>query len=78
MTFRFVVDPIESGLDRQTREHANLLLIAVASCNVHSAALIVQTLARVAVVLVPAFDDAQFYIRPLVHHAYGQRGQFLF
>lgn len=64
-----VKDPVEARLDGKARQHAVLGAVAVAGGEVDGAALVVQRVLQVGVLLVPALDDAQAHARPLVHHA---------
>lgn len=70
-----VVDPIESGFYGQSGQHAVLGLVPVRRGDVHGPALVVQAAAGP---VHPTVDHPEPDVRPQVHHADGQRIQFLF
>lgn len=72
-----VVDPVEAGLDSEPGQHAVLAAVSVAGGDVHGAALVVQRVASVVTLLVPALRHAQQRARPLVHHGDRKRIQLL-
>lgn len=63
-----VVDPVETSLDREPRQHSVLGAVAVARCHVDGTSLVVQRVRRVLALLVPALGHPQLHPRPLVHH----------
>ena len=77
MSAGLVVDPVESGLDGEPREHPVLGAVPVGRGEVHAAALVVQRVGGVEPLLVPALRDAQLDARPLVHHRNGERVELL-
>lgn len=73
-----VVDPIEAGLNGQTGQQAVLGAVLVAGCYIHRPALVVERVWRVAPVLVPALNDSQPDIGPLIHHTNCKHAELLF
>lgn len=63
-----VIDPIETSLDRESRQHPVLGAIPIARRYIDSSSLVVQGLGRVAAVFIPALCHSQLHSRPLVHH----------
>lgn len=72
-----VIDPVEARLDGEPGQHAVLAAVSVTGGDVHSAAFVVQRVAGVVTLLVPALRHAQQRARPLVHHGDRQRVQLL-
>lgn len=63
-----VIDPIETSLDRESRQHPVLGAIPIARCYIDSSSLVVQGIDRMFALFIPAFCHSQLYPRPLIHH----------
>jgi len=73
-----IVDPVETCLNSESRQHPVLGAIAIARRHVDGTSLVVQGICRMHAFLVPTFDNSQFHSGPLVHHRDRQSVKFLF
>lgn len=63
-----VIDPIETSLDRESRQHPVLGAISITCRHIDSSSLVVQRIRRVFALFIPALCHSQLHSRPLVHH----------
>ena len=73
-----VVNPVEAGLDRKAGQEPVLAPVPVTGGHVHGAALVVEALPGVMILLVPGLGHPQPHARPLIHHGDGERVELLF
>lgn len=78
MRSTFIVHPIKSSLDGQSREHSILCSIAIRCRNVYRPTLVVQRIDWMKIILIPALRHSQLHTRPLIHHRDCEDVQFLF
>ena len=74
---RLIVDPVEAGLHGEAGQQTVLGPVAVRGGKVHRAALVVEAVAGVVVLLVPGLRHTEPHTRPLVHHGDGQSIELL-
>ena len=73
-----VVHPVKAGLDREAGQQPVFPPVPVAGGHVHGAALVVEALPGVVILLVPGLGHPEPHARPLIHHRDGQRVELLF
>lgn len=73
-----IVHPIESRLNRQSRQHAIFATIAIGRRDVDRSTFVVQRMLTVGNLLVPALGDAQLNAGPFVHHRNGEHVELFF
>ena len=78
MAAALVIHPVKPGLHRQAGQQTVLAAVSIRGGDVHRAALVVEALPGVVILLVPGLGDPHSDPRPLVHDGDGERVELLF